>query len=45
MHLAATEGHIEIVKLLLKKGCTVNILAGPVCGLAVPLGYVSSNFV
>ena len=28
LHLAATEGHVEVAELLLKKGCNVNLLAG-----------------
>ena len=28
LHLAATEGHVEVAELLLKKGCNINLLAG-----------------
>ena len=31
LHMAAAQGHVEIVELLLKKGCDVNVFGGPVC--------------
>ena len=31
LHFAAMEGHVEILELLLKKGCNVNVTAGVCC--------------
>ena len=38
LHFAAMEGHVEILELLLKNGCNVNVTAG-VCYLKPHILY------